>query len=116
MNTPRDVLIVEDDLDIRDAITCVLEDFGLVVDCADNGAAALSMMLEAPPRVVLLDTVMPQMSGDAVVEAMHAHPALASIPVVRMTGSVKRADCLRKPFLVPDLISVLAPHLQFLQA
>ncbi|HEX6819533.1 MAG TPA: response regulator [Ktedonobacterales bacterium] len=61
---PCGVLVVDDDMALRDALRLLLEDAGHVVDEAPDGAVALDMLqLAEHPLVVLLDFMMPGMSG-----------------------------------------------------
>jgi CheY-like chemotaxis protein len=84
----RDVLVVDDDYAIREMLIEVLEDAGYQVTSAENGQQALSLLQEAPalPCVILLDLMMPVMSGWAFREAQQADPKLADIPVVVLSA------------------------------
>lgn len=86
---PRPVLVVDDDPDIRETLRFVLEDAGYVVYCAGNGREALEILgQEQPlPGLILLDLMMPVMSGDEMLRALRAVHALAHIPVTIVTAS-----------------------------
>ena len=62
MNDYR-LLIVDDDRAIRETVRAVLEDEGFTVAVAANGAEAIAKMEERPPRLVLLDLMMPVVDG-----------------------------------------------------
>lgn len=84
----RRVLIVEDEAGIREALADILHDEGFDVEGAENGAIALARLRSAePPCVVLLDLMMPVMSGWQVVQAMRDSAALNDIPVVVVTAN-----------------------------
>jgi CheY-like chemotaxis protein len=84
----RDVLVVDDDYAIREMLIEVLEDAGYQVTSAENGQQAMALLQEAPalPCVILLDLMMPVMSGWAFREAQQSDPKLASIPVVVLSA------------------------------
>ncbi len=80
--TPEHILVVDDDWDIVRLYTEQLEGMGYRVRRAYSGAEALEFMRRRAPDVVILDLLMPEMSGLDVVAAMKADPALARVPVV----------------------------------
>jgi CheY-like chemotaxis protein len=83
----RPVLVVEDDQDIRDVIAGVLEDEGYVVAVAGHGREALDALRRGlRPRLILLDIMMPIMSGREFRAAQLADAELAGIPVVVLTA------------------------------
>jgi len=113
----RAVLIVDDDLDIREALTDILEDRGFSVMSAANGREALSLLrsLDAPPAVILLDLMMPILDGYGFLEEHRKDAALAVIPVAIITAGhgVDRSridevtPIVPKPINVPRLFGVL---------
>jgi len=77
------VLVVDDDQAIREVVAEVLRDEGYEVTCAENGVEALrEMRKDHHPDVVLLDLMMPVMSGWEVLEQVQASDELVRIPVV----------------------------------
>ncbi len=87
--SPRPVLIVDDDPDIRETLRFVLEDAGYPVYSAENGKEALAVLASGKqlPGLILLDLMMPVMSGDEMLRALKAVHALAQIPVTVVTAS-----------------------------
>ena len=83
----RDVLIVDDDDDLRATLALLLEFEGFAVRCARDGAEALRAITEARPLIVLLDLMMPVMNGWQFRAAMLADPSLADIPVIVITAA-----------------------------
>jgi CheY-like chemotaxis protein len=80
---PRHVLVVEDDFDIREAMTMVLEDEGYVVGSAANGREALDLLATTPrPDVIVLDLMMPIMNGWEFLKALRADPSYEALNVV----------------------------------
>lgn len=108
----RRILIVEDEADIRDSLRDAFEDEGYVVHCAANGLEALQALrgLERPCAVVL-DLVMPVMTGNELYEAMQADPRLADIPVIVSTSDPSRAPrgvlLLRKPIDLRTMLTAV---------
>ena len=82
MNEPAHILVVDD----TPANVKLLADLagakGYRVTTASSGAQALKMIAESPPDLVLLDVVMPGMSGYEVCRAIRQDPATATLPVV----------------------------------
>src|SRR5215470_8247039 len=73
----RTVVIVEDDEDIADSIRYNLEREGFRVRIATTGEDALSLILERPPSLVLLDLNLPRMSGFEICTRLRAESATA---------------------------------------
>jgi anti-anti-sigma factor len=82
------ILVVEDDAVTRDALKTVLEEKGYGVACAHDGRQALDRLGAAePPALILLDLMMPGMDGWEFRREQERDPALASIPVVVVSGA-----------------------------
>lgn len=110
------ILIVDDDADVRHVLALVLQDEGYRVRCAEHGVAALTQIDSERPALVLLDLMMPVMSGWALWDALQSSRALSMIPVVILTacglsqGSFGATTVLPKPVSHDRLIN--AVHLQ----
>jgi CheY-like chemotaxis protein len=101
---------VDDDDDIREVIADILRAEGYEVVCASNGAKALEELhKERQPDLVLLDLMMPIMSGWEVLEAIQAQEALARIPVVVVSAMHAPGACeqLAKPVDLEHLLSTV---------
>jgi CheY-like chemotaxis protein len=116
MSAPH-ILLVEDDTGIRDTVVELLEIEGYEVAAVANGSDALDWLArEAPPDVLLVDLVMPVMSGGELLERVKADARLAAVPTVLMTAAmpsahspVPQADALLpKPFELDALLEVVA--------
>ncbi|MCJ2090097.1 response regulator [Methylobacterium sp. E-005] len=81
-----DVLVVDDDADMRDRLRTVLERHGWAVREAGDGAQALDRVRIAVPRLILLDLTMPVMDGFAFLREMRALPDCAEVPVVVLSA------------------------------
>ena len=81
-----DVLVVDDDPDMRARLRIVLERNGQTVREAGDGAEALRLVSDLPPRLVLLDLTMPVMDGFTFLREMRAMPGCVEVPVVVLSA------------------------------
>jgi two-component system chemotaxis response regulator CheY len=105
--TARCVLVVDDERDLREGIAECLELEGYLVKQARNGREALDLAAASTPAVILLDLMMPVMSGWQVMEALRTNPKLSAIPVIVISASHQLpADVcvVSKPFRFEDLL------------
>ncbi|HEX4336521.1 MAG TPA: response regulator [Polyangiaceae bacterium] len=106
------VLIVDDDADIRDTLKELCEDEGYDVATAANGADAMRILTGAIlPCVVILDLIMPIMTGNEVFAAMQQEPRLARVPVIVSTSDPSRAPSgvliMKKPIDIDRLLGAI---------
>jgi len=80
------VMIVDDTQDACEPLVKFLEGAGHTARCFANGREALMGVLTAPPDVILLDLVMPEMDGPTFLEVIRSYLRLQSLPVVVLTG------------------------------
>ena len=96
LDADGDVLVVDDDPEVRQRLRTVLERNGWSVGEAGNGREALDRVAHGPPRAILLDLTMPVMDGFAFLRALRARPGCDAIPVVvfsaRDLSAQDRAD------------------------
>lgn len=86
------ILIVEDEDDIRESLRDAFEDEGYHVRCARNGLEGLEALRQSErPCAVVLDLMMPIMTGNELYDVMQADPSLADIPVIITTSDPARA-------------------------
>jgi len=87
MTQLRTIMYVDDEPHIRELVEMALSlSAELTVHSCESGVRALAAMVQVQPDLVLLDVMMPEMDGPAVLKAMRADPRLASIPVAFMTA------------------------------
>ncbi len=112
-------LVVDDDPDIRSLITVILRRAGHDVIAAGDGAEALRTADARRPDVILLDVMMPSMSGLEVCRRLRQHQDLASTPIVLLTAATRDTDVqagleagaddyLTKPFSARELARVVS--------
>lgn len=88
------VLVVDDDLPVRSVLKQMLEKQGVRVVTAGDGASALAMTRSEGPDLVILDVMMPGMSGLEVCRRLKAAPDTRLLPVILVTGLDARSDRL----------------------
>jgi CheY-like chemotaxis protein len=102
MADPIQVLVVDDDDDVRETLEIVLELSGFGVSSASNGQEALERLhASARPPIVLLDLRMPMMSGWEVIDVLREEGRLADVPIIICTSSPSESppgfDVVPKP-------------------
>ena len=109
------VLIVDDEAAIREAVAATLGgDPRLEISQADTGAAALALIQQAPPNLIVLDNMLPDMHGSDLCRLIKADPACAAVKVIMCTAMDSRSavgkadtsladDFISKPFRPPVL-------------
>lgn len=114
-----ELLLVEDDRDVREAIAEVLEQEGYTVAQARSGEEALQHLGRAavPPAAILLDLMMPVMDGWEFLSRRAQHGHWAAIPVVVISADTNARDriearpgvvaYLRKPIDIDQLLGIL---------
>jgi class 3 adenylate cyclase len=116
MNTPAKILVVDDTVRNVKLLADLLSVKGYSVMTAASGREAMALIDAEPPDLILLDVVMPEMSGYEVCAAIRANPATRMLPVIMITAldpSVERVkgidagadDFLSKPINQPELLA-----------
>ncbi len=80
------VLLIEDEPNIAEAIRFLLSRDGLRVSHAAEGQMALALLQQDPPDLVILDHMLPGMSGLEILTAIRANPASRDLPVMMLTA------------------------------
>jgi CheY-like chemotaxis protein len=113
----HDVLVVEDDLAIREALVDLLEEEGFTVAEAADGSQALRLLKRGTAGVVITDLMMPSMSGHELIRAMRSIPRLAETPVVVITATLNSGSTppgepvFLKPLDVDEIIRAVRAYL-----
>ncbi len=109
MVAAADILVVDDDCDVRDTVAAVLDGEGYRVACAENGAQALAMLHGPKPSVIVLDLMMPVMSGWELLQIFRADAELCRIPVIVLSALRAPGEMahLAKPVSLEELVRTL---------
>lgn len=86
------VLIVEDEPNILESLSFILQRAGFEVDAVTDGAAALDRVRRQTFAALILDVMLPGMNGFEVLKAIRNNPALAALPVVVLTAKGQAND------------------------
>ncbi len=98
------ILIIEDELNIRRFVSINLKARGYIVNEAGTGADGLQHLRDARPQVLILDMMLPDMTGWQILEVMAHEDDLKTIPVILMTASVQLGDHIKYPNVVKHVI------------
>jgi CheY-like chemotaxis protein len=110
------VLVVDDDIDIRDALSQLLTEEGFEAQTAMNGLEALRIINSAaPPDLIVLDLTMPHVDGHQVLATMQEIGLLKRIPVIVVSAvayrlSFEAAATFSKPIPYGDLFAIIRRH------
>lgn len=88
----RSILVVEDEEDIRELVSYTLLKEGYQVASVASGEEALALAQAQPPDLILLDLMLPGISGLAVCQQLRSRPATAGIAIVMLTAKGEEAD------------------------
>lgn len=116
------VLVVDDEPDSLRFLTDTLESAGVTVLVATSGSSALDLLQHVTPDLILMDGIMPGISGFETTARIKRRPELAHVPVVFMTGLTEGEhvvqgfeaggiDYLRKPVNVHELLARVRVHI-----
>jgi two-component system alkaline phosphatase synthesis response regulator PhoP len=97
-NTPvpaSDILIVDDNAQNAELLQAYLEPLDCHIRIAEDGIEAMKQVAQSPPDIILLDIMMPRMSGFEVCRRLKGDPATQDIPVVMVTALNELADIER---------------------
>lgn len=110
------VLVVEDEKEIVTLLQYNLEKEGYEVTAANDGEEAMMLASESQPDLVLLDWMLPQLSGIEVCRQLRSRPDTRNVPIIMLTARGEEADRIRgldtgaddyisKPFSVTELLA-----------
>ena len=93
----RTVLVIDDDSDIRELVTWKLTQAGYATLSASDGAEGLAAAIAGdaegrPPDLVLVDWMMPKMTGIEVCRSVRANPLTSRIPIILLTANAEEAE------------------------
>lgn len=116
LETKAKIIVADDDLDICELLEMKLRQSNYDVYTVLDGLPALEMLRSIQPDLIILDIMMPTMSGMEVLRQMRSEPAIAAIPVILMTAKRQETDVnsgfalgvvdyIVKPFNLRDLVA-----------
>ncbi|MFO0830935.1 MAG: response regulator transcription factor [Phycisphaerales bacterium] len=94
MSTRKHILVVDDEKDLCDLISYNLRKAGYDVAAVHTGRAALDYVSEKSPDLVVLDVMLPELTGTEVASRIRSNPATASVPIVMVTAKGAEVDQL----------------------
>lgn len=117
------VLVIEDEPNISEAIRFILQRDGLEVTVLSTGDSALSTISKLQPSLIILDVMLPGVSGFDILQQMRANPDLSTIPVILLTANGQAAArekaahygasrFMAKPFSNADLLGAVRELVQ----
>ncbi|MGD8454036.1 MAG: response regulator transcription factor [Phycisphaerae bacterium] len=123
MSTSKSILVVEDEADLANVLTYHLKREGYDCRLAGDGQEALTETQRRLPDVVVLDRMLPKVSGDDVAMRLKSDPRSASVPIIMLTAKAEETDELvgfalgaddyiRKPFSIKLLLARIAAVLR----
>ena len=89
--SPR-ILVVDDEPDLLELVRVSLVKAGFQVETAATGRAAIEKLEAAPPDLLVLDLMLPDVSGNEICRKVRGHPALSDLPVVMLTAKSEEVD------------------------
>ena len=97
LTVPADarILVVDDNAQNLELLQAYLEDLGCQIEIAHDGAEAIEIARQRVPDVVVLDVMMPRLSGFPVCERLKKDPATAGVPIVMVTALNEISDVER---------------------
>jgi two-component system, OmpR family, alkaline phosphatase synthesis response regulator PhoP len=112
------ILVIEDEVSVRENLVDLLEASDYEVICAENGFLGAVWAFEHIPDLIVCDVMMPEVNGHEVLEALRQNPATATIPFIFLTAmadiqSIRKGmelgadDYLTKPFESIDLLKAI---------
>jgi DNA-binding response OmpR family regulator len=117
------VLIIDDNKEIRENVTELLELSNYKVYGAPDGKTGLEMALKINPDIILCDIMMPQLDGYGVLRGLSNNPKTTHVPFIYITAKTEKPDLrkgmdlgaddyLIKPFSGDDLLSMISARLK----
>ena len=119
----KKILIIEDNLEVRENLEEILELYGYETESAENGKVGVEKALKTLPDLILCDIMMPELDGFGVINILSKKQETAGIPFVFLTAKSEKADWRRgmnlgaddyitKPFYKDELLKVVEMRLQ----
>jgi CheY-like chemotaxis protein len=98
----QDILVVDDEPDVREFLSSFLEDIGYAVRTAEDGNAAMAQIKDRKPDLILLDLMMPEETGTGLYRKLHDRKEFKAIPVIVISAAAGRDVAVSKSVPVFD--------------
>lgn len=121
MRTKKNILLVEDDPDISNSVAFRLRKQGYVVRVEKDGKSGLDAALQNVPNLLILDLMLPHISGEEICKAVREHEdeQIQKIPIIMLTAKSSEVDAIvgrviganyymAKPFSMEDLLEKIS--------
>ena len=119
----KKILLIEDNLDIRDTTADILNVAGYKVLTESNGKSGVECAMREKPDLIICDIMMPVMDGYGVLYALSRDEELSRIPFIFLTAKSERSDLrkgmalgaddyITKPFDIIDLLNAIETRLR----
>lgn len=123
VQTTQRILLIEDNPEMAENISSILELAQYDVLCAKNGKQGVAMAQQKQPDLILCDIMMPELDGYGVLHILHQDPVTANIPFVFLSAKADKSevregmnlgadDYLTKPFDTTDLLKIIETRLK----
>lgn len=120
----KTILVIEDNPDILENTTEILELANYQVSNAKNGKEGITVAIKDKPHVILCDIMMPEANGYEVLQELKKNPVTKDIPFIFVTASVEKKDVeaalkmgadgyLKKPYESEDLLKAISSFINF---
>src|ERR1700733_2135711 len=86
------ILIVEDEIDVAELLAHNLRGEGFVVEIVNNGRAALATIKNQPPALIVLDLMLPELSGLDLCRMIKSNPGTKNVPIVMLSARIEEID------------------------
>jgi two-component system, OmpR family, alkaline phosphatase synthesis response regulator PhoP len=118
----KTILIIEDDLNVRESLMDLLEVEGFKTIAAENGRIGLTLAHDIHPDLVLCDVMMPDVDGFKVLQSLRENPETGATPFIFLSARTTKLDMRRgmelgaddylfKPFTTEELLSAISARL-----
>ena len=116
------ILLVEDELTLRETIEEILDLNNYEVETASNGENAFKILENWQPDIIISDVMMPVMSGFELIQRIKLIDHLKNIPIIFLSALVAKNEIkkgmnlgarafLTKPFIIADLLKLIKKHI-----
>lgn len=117
------ILVIEDNPEVRENLTEILELSGYTVEEAENGKAGVEKALTSPPDLILCDVMMPELDGFGVLQILSKKSTTSAVPFIFLTAKTEKEDLRRgmnlgaddyltKPIYKDELLQVIQHRLE----